>query len=244
MSTSYMIFSPSQETNTSLTPPIDTTSHRRKSSVTFDLPPTENNIEEELLSPCTVVSPTIDITAQIVPDSMLVALFDRSSEMKGLVRHNKAFFTSLQQHLDSKWPRFENTLYCDRSKMSDKEWLKRISKALHAVPSLLEKFKELVGYLGPEEKEEKEDYFSNVDISLIRNYPDRLSRESYPQFFINCKESIQGDKEFDDFVNTLLNSNKDDISDKVWEAKVYQVFNQHPNLLEQLQEIVAYEMEV
>lgn len=240
MSTSYMIFSPPKETGSSLTPPIDTTSHRRKSSVTFDLPPREN---EEPLSPCPVVSPIIDITAQIVPDSMLVALFDRSGEMKGLVRHNKTFFTSLQQHLDSKWPRFENTLYCDRSKMGDKEWMKHISKGLEGVPSLLEKFKELVGYLGPEEQE-KDDYFSNVDISLIRNYPDRLSRESYPQFFINCKESIQGDKEYNEFVNTLLNSNRKEISDKVWEAKVYQTFNQHPNLLEQLQEIVAYEMEV
>lgn len=246
-----------------LTPPIDTTlkGKQRKASVTFDLPLTPNNEQdeeekdkqEELLSPCSattttaISSPTIDISAQIVPDTMLVALFDRSSEIKGLVRHNKVFFSSLQQHLDTKWSRFENTLYCDRSKMPDIEWIKRISKALQNVPSYLEKFKELVGYLGEtdeeEEEEEDEQYFSSVELYRIRNCPNKLSRESYPQFFINCEENMKNQDLVEEFVSTLLNNDRTELSDEAWERKIYSQLKNWSNLLEQLQEIVAYEVE-
>ncbi|GAA5807103.1 hypothetical protein MFLAVUS_000453 [Mucor flavus] len=225
-------FSPPQEK-----PSIDTF-YRRKSSVTFDLPPTPN---EELLSSCAVSSPTIDITAQVVPDTMLVALFDRSSEMKGLVRHNKTYFQSLQHHLDDKWSRFETVVYCERSKMSDKEWMKRISYALQGLPSQLEKFKELVGYLGEETEQESQDYFSNVNIGLIRDYPERLSTESYPQFFINCENCLCTEKEYNQFISNLFSK---ELTNSEWETRVFNVLNQYPNLLEQLQEIVAYETEL
>ncbi|KAI9356707.1 hypothetical protein BD770DRAFT_322845 [Pilaira anomala] len=226
-------FSPPQEK------PVIDTYYRRKSSVTFDLPSASN---EELLSPCTGTSPTVDITAQVVPDTMLVALYDRSSEMKGLIRHNKTYFMSLKHHLNDKWSRFENTLYCERSKMGDKEWMKRISKSLQGAPPLLEKFKELVGYLGDdeEEKEEEKKYFSNVNIGLIRKHPERLSKEAYPQFFINCKNCIRGEKEYDEFIKNLFSK---ELTDSQWEAKIFNVLNQYPDLLEQLQEIVAYETE-
>jgi hypothetical protein len=272
----FMIYSQEEMKNNNsnlLTPPIDATSHlkepaggkQRKTSVTFDLPSTPNNEEdderegqehqEELLSPCsattTVTSPTIDIAAQIVPDTMLVALFDRSSEMRGLVRHNKIFFLSLQQHLDTKWSRFENTLYCDRSKMPDMEWIKRISKALENVPSYLEKFKELVGYLGETDEEEDDDeettsaseYFLSVELYRIRNYPNRLSRDSYPQFFINCEQLMNDQALVEEFVNTLSNNDRKELSDDAWETKVYNQLKNWPNLLEQLQEIIAYEVE-
>ncbi|KAI8053149.1 uncharacterized protein B0P05DRAFT_561788 [Gilbertella persicaria] len=221
---------------------------KRKTSVTFDLPAEQQGDEEtaqELLSPC-ATSPTIDIHAQIVPDTMLVALFDRASEMKELIHYNKTFFLALKSHLGTKWPRFENTLYCERQKMPDYEWMKRISKALQAVPSLLEKFKELVGYLGEEEEEEEaadtaSDYFfSHVPISRIRRMPQRLSKESYPQFFINCQESLGDD--YQAFYDLLFTS-PDQLEDHAWEQQMHERLKSRKNILEQLQEIVAYEIE-
>lgn len=208
-----------------------------KRLVTFDLPPEEQEKkEEELLSPC-VTSPTIDINAHLVPDTMLVALFDRSSEMKELVCHNKAFFSTLATHLDTKWSRFENTLYCDRSSLSDIEWMKRISKALSSVPSLLEKFKELVGYLGDEEEDEQ-DFFSNVDITMIRPKVNRISKQAYPQFYANCQQTMKED--YQPFIDTLFDTNLTNIA---WKLRLEGLLKKHVNILNQLQEIIAYEIE-
>lgn len=223
---------------------IQTTHKLRKSSVSFDLPAEhqEEDREQELLSPC-ITSPTIDINAQSVPDTMLVALVDRSTEMRDLVRYNKPFFSTMANHLDTKWSRFENTLYCERSVMSDLEWLKRISKALRNSPSILEQFKDLVGFIPQyeDEKEQDEDQeFSCVDLILIRSKLDRLSQETYPQFYINCEQTMQNEQEYKSFINTLTDSN---LSDQTWLLKINQKLKNHSNLLEQFQEIVAYETE-
>lgn len=224
-----------------INPTIEDTGKR---IVTFDLPEDgqdSSSNKEELLSPC-VTSPTIDINAHLVPDTMLVALFDRSSEMKELVRHNKSFFLTLSTHLDTKWKRFENTLYCDRSVMPDIEWMKRISKALSSVPSYLEKFKELVGYLGDEDEVEDDntvdDFFSSVDLTLIRPKVNRISKDAYPQFYTNCQESMGDDSQA--FMDTLFDSSLTDIA---WKLKLDSQLKPYPNILEQLQEIVAYEIE-
>lgn len=207
---------------------------KRKGSVTFDLPPpTVNEDQQELLSPC---NPTIDIRAQAVPDTMLVALFDREREMKELVEHNKSFFSSLESFLNEKWPRFENTIYVPRTQMSDIEWITRISKALEPVPPLLEKFKELVGYLGEEEEEVRD----KVELRQIRNRLDHLSKEAYPQFFINCKETMS-DEEYKLFIETLFDTST--MKDELWEKKIRQQLKPWPNVLEQLEEIIAYEIE-
>lgn len=236
---------PSLSMTKQITPSVIQTTHKlRKSSVSFDLPAEhqEEDREQELLSPC-ITSPTIDINAQSVPDTMLVALVDRSTEMRDLVRYNKPFFSTMANHLDTKWSRFENTLYCERSVMSDSEWLKRISKALQNAPSILEQFKDLVGFIPQyeDEKEQDEDQeFSCVDLILIRSKLERLSQETYPQFYINCKQTMQNEQEYKSFINTLTDSN---LSDQTWLLKINQKLKNHSNLLEQFQEIVAYETE-
>ncbi|CEP13608.1 hypothetical protein [Parasitella parasitica] len=239
-----------------LEPSVLSTPHttRRKSSVSFDLPPEEEQQqdeaekkEQELLSPC-MTSPTIDINAQSVPDTMLVALVDRSSEMRDLVRINEPFFAKIANHLGTttKWTRFENTLYCERSDMSDSDWLKRISRALQSAPSILEQFKDLVGFIpeyptmdDDDDDVNSEPAFSHVDLTLIRSKLDRLSQENYPQFYINCKEAMHESKHTY-FLNLLKNSN---LSDEIWASEMHHAFKDHANLLEQFQEIVAYETE-
>lgn len=243
--TEILIFPPSSMTK-QITPSIIQTSHTlRKGSVSFDLPPEQQQQPEEqdLLSPC-ITSPTIDINAQPVPDTMLVALVDRGSEMRDLVRFNKPFFSTMANHLDTKWSRFENTLYCERSVMSDSEWLKRISKALQNAPSILDQFKDLVGFIPEYDQDssssDEQQEFSRVDLIPIRSKLDRLSQETYPQFYINCQESMQSKQEYDSFIHVLNDSN---LSDQAWLFKINQALRDHTNLLEQLQEIVAYETE-
>ncbi|KAL9552878.1 hypothetical protein MBANPS3_003552 [Mucor bainieri] len=242
-----LILAPSTMTK-QITPSIIQTSHTlRKSSVSFDLPPEQQQQpqpqEEDLLSPC-ITSPTIDINAQSVPDTMLVALVDRGSEMRDLVRYNKPFFSTMANHLDTKWSRFENTLYCERSVMSDSEWLKRISKALQSAPSILEQFKDLVGFIPDYDQdssssssdEQQQQEFSRVDLILIRSKLDRLSQDTYPQFYINCQESMQNQQAYSAFIHVL---NDATLSDHAWLFKIHQSLRDHTNLLEQLQEIVA-----
>jgi hypothetical protein len=238
-----------------MTPPLERpTEEKRKGSVTFDLPPTPPVAKEkDLLSPSEPIASTcIDICAQAVPDTMLVALFDRSSEMKELVHHNKVYFQSLEYHLGEKWSRFLNTLYCSRTNMPDVEWIGRISKALQDVPPLLEKFKELVGYLGDDDDDDDDNissysseqyYFSDVDLTRIRDFPERLERfhKSYPQFFINCKQTMD-EEQYKIFSNTLF-MERAQVSDYTWESSIYNQLHCWQNILEQLQEIVAYEIE-
>lgn len=246
-----VIFAPSSMTK-QITPSIIQTSHTlRKSSVSFDLPPEQQQQqqpeEQDLLSPC-ITSPTIDINAQPVPDTMLVALVDRGSEMRDLVHFNKPFFTTMANHLDTKWSRFENTLYCERSVMSDSEWLKRISKALQNAPSILDQFKDLVGFIpdydqdssSSSDEQQQQQEFSRVDLIPIRSKLDRLSQETYPQFYINCQDSMQNEQAYNTFLHVL---NDATLSDQAWLFKIHHTLKDHANVLEQLQEIVAYETE-
>ncbi|KAG0166697.1 hypothetical protein DFQ30_006880 [Apophysomyces sp. BC1015] len=241
-----------------LTPPSEAGSdHRkgsRKASVTFDLSNIPRALANDfndgsLLSP-SISSPgsisSIDISAQAVPDSILVALLDRENEMYELVRHNHAFFSSLQTHLQSKWQRFENTLYCPRSQMADEDWLERIGRALNGTPSLLEKFKELVGYMGDDDHATSCEHpsFADVDLTLIRDYPATLESfpESYPQFFTNCQQTMANENLYKSFKQILF-APRPDMPDDIWETTIYDRLDRWPDLVAQLKEIVAYEIE-
>ncbi|KAI9322139.1 hypothetical protein BX666DRAFT_1815107, partial [Dichotomocladium elegans] len=207
---------------------------------------------QQLLSPSSRCS-SIDISAQAVPDTILVALLDRDEEMRHLVRHNRAFFNTLKSHLYTQWPKFENTLYCPRQRMPDQDWMDRITKALAPVPPLLQQFKDLVGYMpehgaaideGDAITSYDPNHFINVDITRIRDYPSRMAhvREAYPQFFINLKNS--GLLDPTSFVDTLLLAPRSaDLPDDVWEMRVYDQLDSFPDLLAQLKEIIDYELE-
>ncbi|KAI7905357.1 uncharacterized protein BX663DRAFT_499457 [Cokeromyces recurvatus] len=196
-----------------------------------------NEYDDFLLSPPHV----IDIHGQLIPDTMLVSLFDRPQEMKELVQHNSGFFNQFSLAAASSWSQFEHdVLYADRTKFTDQQWMAIISKTFSSVPSLLEKFKELVGYLGGEEEEEKEEEeeesYSHVDLSRIRQRKQCLTEEAYPQFYINCKKELGNNYQY--FLEILFS---DELSDDVWKFKIEELLPS--NLLQQLQEIVAYETE-
>ncbi|GAB5588784.1 hypothetical protein Unana1_03684 [Umbelopsis nana] len=229
-------------------------SETRKPSVSFDL----SNLPEKRTTESIVFtqddpdqhaprpsSPPIDISGHVVPDTILVALLDRDIEMKEL-----------------------RVLFARRDQVPDAEWIQEIAVLLEHAPALFEKFKELVGYEeylfdsdSYEEDDEEhsrhgsydESTFENVDITLIRNYPSKLAtfKQSYPQFFINAKrcftpygEDDQMDHNplFEEFEN-LLFSPRREIEDQDWENRIYDILDNWPNLLAQLKEIIAYEVD-
>jgi hypothetical protein len=213
-------------------------------------------------------SPPIDISGHVVPDTILVALLDRDIEMKELASRNKSFFSMVESHLHSSWPGFQRVLFARRDQVPDAEWIQEIAVLLEHAPALFEKFKELVGYEeylfdsdSYEEDDEEhsrhgsydESTFENVDITLIRNYPSKLAtfKQSYPQFFINAKrcftpygEDDQMDHNplFEEF-EILLFSPRREIEDQDWENRIYDILDNWPNLLAQLKEIIAYEVD-
>lgn len=217
----------------------------RKPSVTFDLSNLPSTPREEkdaqLLSP----SNSIDICAQAVPDTILVALLDRDEEMRQLVSHNHAFFSTLRTHLHPNWSRFENTLYCPRSQMPDADWIRRIGKAMQAAPSLLQQFYDLVGYVEQEDDHSSysEPSVAHVDITRLRNYPKRVESlpSAYPQLFVNCRQSMTED-EADAFKQLILTP-RSSMPDDLWEMAIYDQLDRWPNLVDQLHEIIAYEVE-
>ncbi|KAI7855825.1 hypothetical protein BDC45DRAFT_438243 [Circinella umbellata] len=236
-------------TKAPLTPPPqeeEEAHHHRKPSVTFDLSnlpaPRFEEQETALLSP----TRSIDISAQAIPDTICVALLDRDTEMRHLVAHNTPLFNTLRSHLFNDWPRFENTLYVPRQQLDDIEWMARISKALQPVPSLLQQFRDLVGYVAPREQQQQ---FDHVDITRIRALgQDKLKDfpTHYPQFFINCQncllEKKDNNKGYKGFTETLFASSQT-IPDDIWEMRIYNQLDPYPDLLAQLKEIIAYETE-
>jgi hypothetical protein len=254
-------------------------SETRKPSVSFDLSNLpEKSTAEPIVSfdqeePERPLSP-VDINGHVVPDSILVALLDRDTEMKELVSRNKSFFSMLESHLHSSWPDFQRVLLARRDQVPDAEWIQEISVFLEHAPALFEKFKELVGYEEylfdsdsyDEDDEEisrhgsyDESTFENVDITLIRNYPSKLAtfKQSYPQFFINANRcftpnaedvSVKNDQsmsnsESSEEFEKLLFSSRREIEDEEWENRIYGMLDNWPNLLAQLKEIIAYEVD-
>ncbi|CAM0142256.1 unnamed protein product [Umbelopsis sp. WA50703] len=214
-------------------------------------------------------SSPIDINGHVVPDTILVALLDRDIEMKELAHRNTSFFTMLESHLHDAWPDFQRVLFARREQVPDAEWIRKISLFLEHAPALFEKFKELVGYeeylfdsdsYDDDDEETRhgsydESTFENVDITLIRNYPSKLAtfKQSYPQFFINAKHCFTEEEEQDtkfgnghhsyEAFHHLLFCSRRDMEDQEWENKIYDLLDKWPNLLAQLKEIIAYEVE-
>ncbi|KAH8553467.1 hypothetical protein BGW37DRAFT_261709 [Umbelopsis sp. PMI_123] len=246
-------------------------SESRKPSVSFDLSnlPEKSSTESIVFSQdeADQTSSPIDINGHVVPDNILVALLDRDNEMKELASRNKTFFSMLESHLHTSWLDFQRVLFARREQVPDAEWIKDISKYLEHAPALLEKFRELVGYEeylfdSDSYDEDDEDWsrhgsydestFENVDITLIRNYPSKLAgfKQSYPQFFINAKRCFTPTTEIDKQSNTtfeafekLLFCSRREVEDEEWEKKIYDMLDNWPNLLAQLKEIIAYEVD-
>ncbi|KAI7907879.1 uncharacterized protein BX663DRAFT_492303 [Cokeromyces recurvatus] len=121
---------------------------------------------------------SIDIHGQAVSSDILVALLDRSVEMKDLAARNTQFYDTLEHYItetqgESAWQRFQEIVYKPREKLPDRVWMNQISHFLSHNPVFLTKFKESVGYT-----DDNDDDFINDVIPIPRKLPSSRSSGS------------------------------------------------------------------
>ncbi|KAF8927755.1 hypothetical protein BGZ47_001961 [Haplosporangium gracile] len=207
------------------------------------------------------------ITAEDAPQDLLVALVDRSSELEALAARHSDFFNLIYSSLSKscRGP-FKSLLFTPRSSLGDRDWMQAIDQQLSALPScILEKFKGIVGWIGPEGDEDEQDLwgedeygyrnssFEQVQIKWLRDVPDfplETFKQCYPQFFVNARDRLQGRRmslggdqrdHYVIFCETLQLSRDDLPCDNAWARRMNGCLEKHPELLLQLKEIVAYE---
>lgn len=207
------------------------------------------------------------ITAEDAPQDLLVALFDRSSELEALAARHSDFFNLIYSSLSKSCREpFKTLLFTPRSSLSDRDWMQAIDQQLSALPPcILEKFKGIVGWIGPEGDEDERELwgedeygyrdssFEQVQIKWLRDIPDfsfETFEQRYPQFFVNARERLQGRRmsyggdqrdHYAIFCETLQLSRDDLPCDNAWARRMNGCLENHPELLLQLKEIVAYE---
>ncbi|KAF9100514.1 hypothetical protein BGX29_006513 [Mortierella sp. GBA35] len=211
------------------------------------------------------------ITADPVPQDLLVALYDRSSELETLAAIHSDFFNLIYSSL-SKTSResFKTLLFTSRSSLGDRDWMAAIDNHLSALPPcILEKLKGIVGWIGPDGDYDDDDNdnvlwgedeygyrdssFEQVQIKWLRDvpgFPLETFKQRYPQFFVNARERLQGRRmshggdprdQYEIFCETLALSRDDLPCDNAWTRRMNGCLEKHPELLLQLKEIIAYE---
>jgi hypothetical protein len=208
----------------------------------------------------------IIIPADDTPQDLLMALYDRSSELEALAVRHSDFFNLIYSSLSkSNREQLKSLLFTPRSSLGDRDWMQAIAQHLSSLPPcILEKFKGIVGWIGPEGDEDDElwgedEYgyrdssFEQVQIKWLRDVPDfplETFEQCYPQFFVNARDRLQGRRmsyggdQRDNYVNfcETLQLSRDDLPcDNAWARRMNACLEKHPDLLLQLKEIVAYE---
>ncbi|KAI1291402.1 hypothetical protein EDD11_008965 [Mortierella claussenii] len=213
-----------------------------------------------------------DILSQVLtgaaPQDMLVALFDRSSELQALAARHSEFFDLMYSSLPkTSLDDFKTLLFQPRDVLCDRDWMNALTRHLAPLPPcILEKFKGIVGWIGPDSDDEDENVlwgedeygyrdssFDQVQIKWLRDIDDLTLenfQECYPQFFINARERLQGRRmshggdqrdQYMVFCETLGLSRKELACDNAWTRRMNGCLDKHPELMLQLKEIVAYE---
>ncbi|KAF9199186.1 hypothetical protein BGZ49_010725 [Haplosporangium sp. Z 27] len=208
------------------------------------------------------------ILTEAAPQDMLVALFDRPTELEALAARHSDFFNLMYCSL-SKTSRdeFKKMLFKPRELLSDSDWMSYITKQLGSSPYIIEKFKDIVGWIGPDSEDEedalwgedeygcRDSSFENVQIKWFRDIPDftlETFQECYPQFFINARERLEGKRmsyggdqrdQYVIFCEILSLTRKELPCDNAWLRRMNCCLEKYPELLLQLKEIIAYEVE-
>ncbi|CAO3626467.1 unnamed protein product [Cunninghamella echinulata] len=241
---------------------VEEEEEEEKKKVKFCLPTLQTDMEEEEdkdedkeEKEENLCSPNIDIHAHIVPDTILVALLNRDQEMKELVQHNQPFFKSIQLQLGKKeWHTLEEILYSPRQQYNDYQWMMKIKGYLNRIPTSFITFKDLVGCMMVEDDDNNNNsnneekayneptFFQHINVCHIRQYPEKLNdfKSSYPQFFINCQQ-VLSKKAMTTLESTLFTPTSS-LSDQQWKSIINQILSCHQNLMDQLKEIIAYEI--
>ncbi|KAF8928179.1 hypothetical protein EDD21DRAFT_354849 [Dissophora ornata] len=202
------------------------------------------------------------------PQDMLVALFERSSELEALAARHSDFFNLMYCSLPKTCrDKFKELLFKSRDELCDRDWMNAIKVQLSPLPScILEKFKGMVGWSGPDSEEDdherwgedkygcRDSSFEQVQIKWLRDINDfslETFKKGYPQFFVNAREKLQGRRmshggdqrdQYVIFCETLGLSRSQLSCDSAWARRMNCCLEKHPELLLQLKEIIAYEV--
>ncbi|KAG0362154.1 hypothetical protein BG005_006498 [Podila minutissima] len=225
---------------------------------------TDNKNESELAPP---QETTLNRPLCPPPSEMLVALFDRPSELEALAAIHSDFFNLMSSSLCSNARgAFKTLLFTPRDAISDRDWMQAIAQRLNSLPCLLEKFKALVGWVdddtydsdrawNDDDEYDYEDSLEQVEIKWFRDldgFTVEVFEKCYPQFFVNVRERLQGRHvalggdhrdRYVVFCETLGLSRQELACDNVWTRRMNGCLEKHPELLLQFKEIVAYEVE-
>ncbi|KAF9578314.1 hypothetical protein BGW38_005946, partial [Lunasporangiospora selenospora] len=215
------------------------------------------------------------IMTEYAPQDMLVALFDRSTELEALAAKNSDFFQLVYGSVSAaSRNQFKSILYMSRADLGDQNWMNAIAAHLATSPCVLEKLKNIVGWIGPDslgsddsdyddrywDGDEEDEYccrnssFEEVQIKWLRDVPDFCIngfQASYPQFFLNAQERLQGrrltfggDRRdlYVIFCETLQLTREQFTCDNAWARRMHSCLEKHPELVLQLKEIIAYEV--
>ncbi|KAG0015827.1 hypothetical protein BGZ82_001284 [Podila clonocystis] len=189
---------------------------------------------------------------------MLVALFDRPSELEALAAIHSDFFNLMSSSLSpSARDAFKTLLFTPRDALSDRDWMQAIAQRLDSLPCLLAKFQALVGWVDfddtndsghawndDDDENDYEDSLEQVEIKWFRDldgFSVEVFEKCYPQFFANARERLQGRR-------MALGGDQRDrrqelACDNAWTRRMNACLEKHPELLLQFKEIVAYEVE-
>ncbi|KAF8982793.1 hypothetical protein CPC16_001082 [Podila verticillata] len=213
--------------------------------------------------------PQETINRVCVPSEMLVALFDRPSELEALAAIHSDLFNLMYSSLSPcSRGAFKNLLFTPRDVLSDRDWMQAITRP-EILPCVLQKFKALVGWMDFDDANENgrawddddddecgyEDSLEQVEIKWFRDldgFSVEVFEKCYPQFFINARERLQGRRmslggdhrdRYVVFCETLGLGRQELPCDNAWTRRMYGCLERHPELLLQFKEIVAYEVE-
>ncbi|KAF9970060.1 hypothetical protein BGZ73_007340 [Actinomortierella ambigua] len=97
------------------------------------------------------------ILIEQAPSDMLVALFDRPSELQALATRNADYFAMLYTQIGAaSRAAFKQLLFAPREEKCDLTWMRELARYLKAQPCVLEKFQNLVGWVGPDEYDDED----------------------------------------------------------------------------------------
>lgn len=204
-----------------------------------------------------------------VPSEMLVALIDRPSELEALAAIHSDLFNLMYGSM-SPCARcaFKTLLFTPRAVLSDRDWMQAITRP-EFLPCVLQKFKALVGWVDIDDANDNgrawddddedeygyEDSLEQVEIKWFRDldgFSVEVFEKCYPQFFVNARERLQGRRmalggdhrdRYVVFCETLGLSRQELLCDNAWTRRMNVCLEKNPELLLQLKEIVAYEVE-
>lgn len=190
----------------------------------------------------------IELNMVELSDDILVAMKERKSEMRELIKLNSNLFQTIKNELNGeRYKEFINVVLSERCEINDKNWMALINEYLRPTPYLYEKFKDLAGYVEDytEMYYEENDWsvsgkLNGIEENTLYSSVRKLIKEDNPQMKITLN-SLYFDldeyhcfKEKDELKKLMYDTEMDD---EEWEFQISEFFDPYPELLDKLKSL-------